>query len=186
MVRAALVAMVVLSPALANAESRKLTAAEARKFSALQYKLEQTVNRQLGVKTQAPPKAKGAAGLIKQMIRTDRVLLQSMIARLNPARVELRAGDDTVSAYKAAKRSGVPTVIKMDFGSLHVSPGQETRFEVTTGVYRNDPGNSVRRAHNLAYEIGPVVVTRKGTVIGTATRDSRSEKPLLKVLGATL
>lgn len=185
MVRAALVAMALLSSGVAAADSR-LTAAEARRFSALQHKLEKTVNRQLGIKTAPAPKNTGGSGLIKQMLRTDRAMLRAMLARLNPTTVQLRPGDDTVRAFREAKRSGVPTVIKMDFGSLHVGPGQETRFEVTTGNYRNDTGNSVRRAHNLAYEIGPVVVTRKGAVIGTATRDVKSEKPLLKALGARL
>jgi hypothetical protein len=67
-----------------------------------------------------------------------------------------------------------------------VVPGEKPSFEVNGGSYRGDVGNSVRRAHNLATVIGPVAVTRRGVVVGTATRYSSSEKPLLKALSGGL
>jgi hypothetical protein len=99
--------------------------------------------------------------------------------------VTLRAGGDTVQAYRQARASGVTTVIKMDFGSLRVAPGQLPTFDITKGVFRDVP-NAVRRAHNLAYDIGAVVVTQGHRVIGRATSDSASEKPLLNKLAGGL
>jgi hypothetical protein len=184
---AAVVVSFALVAGVAFADTR-LNASEARKFVALQHKLERTVNQQLGLATKPAPSTKGKgafSALVTQMIRTDQAMLRSML-RPRAVSVRLRPGDSTVEAYRQAKRSKVPTVIEMDFGGLFVSPGEKPRFEVTGGTHKNDPGNSVRRAHNLAFEIGPVVVTRKGAVIGTATRESASEKPLLKALGVKL
>lgn len=96
-------------------------------------------------------------------------------------RVTLRGGDNTIDAFHRATASGKPTIIRMDGGSLHVRPGQAPRFEITTGQYP-ESGHSIRRAHNLAYSIGPVTVTRASRELGQATKDLASERPLLDQL----
>jgi len=106
-------------------------------------------------------------------VSADPMSKQPVIEKLQRTlrRITLSPGDRTVAESRKALASGRDTVLKMDFGSLYVIRGQPLQFEITNGDYRGET-NAVKRAADLAKYLGPVVVTREGTPIGTVTGES--------------